>query len=83
MTLCGMATVHCKIPGEAFGEVQSTERDPSILEIPVPWDDSQEQQQGWSRASWSPEDKLYVLQRVDLENYSSPCSESRRYQVAR
>ena len=73
MTLCGMATVHCKIPGEAFGEVQSTERDPSILEIPVPWDDSQEQQQGWSRASWSPEDKLYVLQRVDLENYSSPC----------
>ena len=40
----------------------------SILEIPVPWDDShQEQQQQWSGASPSLEYELCVLQKAKLE----------------
>ena len=35
-----------------------TEEDSSVLEMPVPCDDHQEQQQQWSTGSWSLEDKL-------------------------
>jgi hypothetical protein len=32
--------------------------DSSVLGVPVPWDDHGEQQQLWSRESWSLEDKV-------------------------
>lgn len=37
--------------------------EPSILQMPASWDDYQDQQHLWSRASLSPGDKLCVLQR--------------------
>jgi hypothetical protein len=33
----------------------------------VPWDDLQEQQQLWNRASWSLDGKLCVLHGMELE----------------
>jgi hypothetical protein len=41
--------------------------DCSILEMPVPWDDHKGQQLWWSGVSQNPEDKLCVLQRVEVE----------------
>jgi hypothetical protein len=40
---------------------------PAILEMLASWDGHQEQQQLWSRARQSIEDKLCVLQRAELE----------------
>jgi hypothetical protein len=41
--------------------------DPSLLEMPVPWLDQQEQQQQWLEASWTLEAKLPVLQITELK----------------
>lgn len=41
--------------------------DPNSLEMPVPWDNHQEQQQQWSGAGLSFEDQLCVLQRAEPE----------------
>ena len=57
-------------PGKAIGESAATPvvaENPTILKMPVPRDDHQEQQQQWSGASWSLEDKLCVLQRAEPE----------------
>lgn len=40
---------------------------PAFLEILGSWGDHQEQHQPWCGGSWSLEDKLRVLQRVELE----------------
>ena len=42
-------------------------RDPSISEMPASWDAHHDQQQRWSGASQSLEDRLCVLQRAELE----------------
>lgn len=50
----------------------SCHRDPRILETPAPWNDHQGQQQSWSAAKWSLEDKLRVLHRVEPRDVTSP-----------
>lgn len=53
--------VHEESPGEGVGEgAAQLQQGPSILEIPVPWEDNQEQQQ-WNGASRN----LCVLQREE------------------
>ena len=42
-------------------------RNPSILEMPTPWDDHQGQQLVWHGASLSLEDNLCVLQKTELD----------------
>lgn len=44
--------------------------EPSIFQMSASWNDYQDQQHLWSRASWSPGDKLCVLQRGDQESGS-------------
>ena len=46
--------------------------DSSVLEMPVPWDDHQEQQQQWSTGSESVEDKLIYYKQQSWKSESSP-----------
>lgn len=51
--------------------------DSSILEMPVPWDNHQEQHQWRTGASQSLKDKLCVLQRMELKKDGVPLEEPR------
>jgi len=68
LALWGRAGVLEENPGEGVdgGGAQSQQRT-SILEMPVSWDDHQEQQQQWSGASRSLQDQLCVVQRAESE----------------
>jgi len=51
--------------------------DPSVWEMPVPWDDHQEQQQRWNGASQILKDKL-CYRGMSCRSNSSPSEEPRR-----
>jgi hypothetical protein len=51
-----------KRPYERLLGSLATVEDPSVLSMPVPWDDHQEQQYKWSGST-----ELIVLQRAELE----------------
>jgi hypothetical protein len=71
LALSGRARVPEETPGEAIGD-SAAHKGSKILEMPVPRNDHQDQQQQRSGASRSLEDKLCVLQRAELEKPPKP-----------
>ena len=56
-----------------------TVEDSSVLEMPVPYDDHQEQQQQWNTGSWILEDKLCATKgRAEEVTLEEPLEEPRR-----
>lgn len=63
--IAGIVEVPEERPGKATGESVA-----QLQQVPVPWDDYQEQQHQGSAASWRLEDKLY---RMEPAKWPKPC----------